>query len=326
MQCVGLSCACLGLLLLTGVPALAGPTYTVFSPNPLEAQGTTVGFGVNNAGDYVGSYVNSGVYYGFTHTTSGFSPVAPPDTTGTHPTGINNVNGIVGYYQDPSGTHGFVDQNGAYSTLNVAGATSTLAYGTNDNGQVVGYYVDGSGVIHGFSEKGGITTTIDAPGSLATYVFGVNNSGEMVGSYYDGTDVHGFTYDGGNFTAIDYPGAPITYVSSINNNGDVVGWYAQCQNCPQIGFILDSNGFSSIAPLYNVPTYLTGINDKNQIMVAIVNGAYQGQFQLDIGALMNWGGAPPQPEPPAVPEPGTHVLMAAGGVLLLALGRVRRRF
>ena len=324
MQCAKLACACLGLVLLACAPIFAGPTFTVFS-DPSGGQGSTFQFGLNNAGDYVGSYMDSGgVYYGFMHSTSGFSPVASSDPTGYHPTGINNSNSVVGYYQDPTGTHGFVENGGAYSTLNVAGASSTYAYGTNDKGQVVGYYVEG-GVTHGFSEIGGVTTTVDVPGALATYIWGVNNSGEMVGSYYDASGSHAFVYSGGHYTTIDYPGAPYSYARGINNHGDVVGWYAMCVDCPQVGFLLDPSGhYTSIDPLYNVPTFLTGINDRDQIMISIMAGTLQSPFNLDIRGLI--GGPPVGPEPASpTPEPATSVLMAAGAMAMFAVRRFRRR-
>lgn len=318
MQRVLLPCACLGFVLMAVAPALAGPAYTVFS-DPSGGAGSTLQFGLNNAGEYVGSYLSGGVYYGFMNNTVDFSPVKPPDGAGYHPTGINNVNGIVGYYQDPAGTHGFVDQGGSYSTLNIAGATRTYAYGTNDHGLVVGYYVGADGKTHGFSETGGVSTTIDVPGALSTYILGVNNSGEMVGSYYDGTETHAFLYSGGNVTTIDYPDAPYTFASSINNHGDIVGWYATCIDCPQIGFLLDSGGnYTAIAPIQGVATYLTGINDSDQIMISMLG------TNLDIRGLI---GGPPNGLPPVspIPEPGTHVLMATGGLLVFALGGLRRR-
>jgi hypothetical protein len=321
MKRVKVSLACLGLVLLVGVPAFAGPTYTLFADPPGGA-GSTFRFGINDAGDYVGWYLNSGTYFGFMHDSSGFTPIQA-----SHPTGINNSNDVVGFYQGSSGYSGFIDKSGVYTSLNYPGATSTVVYGTNDSDEVVGYYVDAGGVTHGFTEENGAFTTVNAPGAVATYVMGINDAGETVGSYFDGTDLHAFIDDGGVFTTIDYPGAPTTFAASINTAGDVVGWYTTCSSCPQIGFIRDASGvYTSIAPLAGIPTYLTGINNNNDVMVAIVGETDTTDFGIDLGLLLSgWGEVGPPPPVTPIPEPGTQVLMATGGILLLALGRLRRR-
>lgn len=321
MKRVKLLGACLGLVLLIGLPALAGPTYTVFADPPGGAA-STLRYGINNAGDYVGWYVNSGTYFGIMHSASGFTPVAA-----SNPTAINNSNDIVGYYQGGTGYRGFIDKSGVYTSLNFPNATSTVVYGTNDSDVVAGYYVDSGGVTHGFTELNGSYTNIDVPGAVATYVMGINDAGETVGSYFDGTEMHAFVDVGGTFTTIDYPGAPTTFASSINAAGDIVGWYSTCSTCIDIGFIRDASGaYTSITPMPGFSTYLTGINDSNQIMVAVLGASESIPYGTEIGYLLTgWSGGGEIPPPPAIPEPGTQVLMATGGILLLALGRLRRR-
>lgn len=323
MERVGLSCACLGLALLAGAPVLAGPTYTLFT-DPPGGSGNTLRYGINNAGDYVGWSLSSGTYFGFMHDSSGFSLVGPQSPMLSRATDINNSNAVVGYYQAPSLTgsvyQGYLAKSGVYSPVNFPGAKSTIVYGINDSDEVVGYYVDAGGATHGFTEINGTYTSVDAPGAVATYVMGVNNDGELVGTYFDGTGTHAFLADGGTFTIIDYPGAGATVAASINNSGDIVGYYTTCPACtPEtgIGFIRDASGnYTSIEPHPGVGTYLTGINDSDQIIVSLVGGS------VDLGMLLNWTKGD---SPAAIPEPGTQLMLATGGILLLALGRLRRR-
>jgi hypothetical protein len=247
----------------------------------------------------------------------------------TAASGINNSNDVVGYYFSGGGYHGYLDKSGVYSPVNYpgAGATSTVVYGTSNSDQVVGYYTDTTGT-HGFTEQGGAYTAVNFPGAVATYVMGINSDGsEIVGSYSDGVGLHAFVDDGGVFTTVDFPGAPITYAAGVNNAGDIVGWYEPCSGCVQVGFVRDTTGaYSSLTPMPGIPTYFTGINDSNQVMVAVLGASYTTEFGTEFGYLLTgWSPNNPPPPPPPIPEPGTQLLMATGGILLLALGRLRRR-
>ena len=321
---------CLGWALLASLPVLAGPTYLVYSA-PAGGAGSTVVSGVNNAGDYVGWCLNSNYYVGFSHDQSGYSAVGPADSAGgpgTHPEQINDSSQIVGYYQNSSGLfRGFIDNGGTYTSLDAPGSLSTLIYGNNNSGLAVGTYQDGSGATHGFSytSSGGFST-IDVAGAVATYVYGVDDAGDVVGSYFDGTNTHAFFMAaGGAPTTIDVPGSTDTVVRDINNLGQIVGWYDTCAGCPQIGFLLQGGNYTSISLDPNASTYLVGINDNSQVLVdllgpMLIGGTYLGS---DVGLLMGVGGPEP-PNPPAVPEPATGLLMAAGGAALIALGRFHR--
>lgn len=80
--------------------------------------------------------------------------------------------------------HGFLDSGGLFTTIDVPGAAQTVVDGINDAGQVVGYYSTGfGGISHGFLYVNGIFTTIDFPGALGTQLFDINDAGQIVGEF-----------------------------------------------------------------------------------------------------------------------------------------------
>ncbi len=314
----------LGCVFLLALPALAGPTFAVYS-DPTIAWGSTVASGMNNMGDYVGWNLNAGVYTGFLFDSKGFSPIMVPDSAsgvGTHPEGVNDAGQVVGYYQTASGSvQGFIEKSGVYSTLSFPGARSTLAFGINNSGKVVGYYVDSAGITHGFIEQGGVYTTLDVPGAAGTYVLGINALGQVVGSYFDGSQFHAFSFNGVTFDNADFSGAPDSFARAINDSGQIVGWHSDCPTCMPDGYTGYSGAFYDIRPVEGLETYLVAINDLG----VVLGDTMLGPTWLSVPTSGGFGGGGPVPPPPPIPEAGTSLLMAGGGALLLALGRLRRR-
>jgi probable HAF family extracellular repeat protein len=308
-----------GLILLLGLPVLAGSTYSVYSDPPL-GNGGTLRYGLNDFGSYVGWTFSSGTYFGFSVGPDGVSsPVAPPAAIDTHPTGINDNGLIAGYFSDKSGTHAFLDAGGVYSTLNAPGATATYAYGINTRGQVVGYYVDVHGAAHAFIAQNGVFTTIDFPGAVATYGLGINDNGEIVGSYFDGTAIHGFTYhNNGIFDTLDYPGATVTWLTGIDSAGLIIGWSRHCPACPTDQFLKPATGLfwlPDVAEGSN--SYFTDINNFGLTVGIQVDGLLPGNITRDQyrgdSSLLH------------APEPGGISLMLAGALTLLLARRFRKK-
>jgi hypothetical protein len=181
---------------------LRGQTYTEF-----DVQGSFNGtwiYGVNNAGDFIGSYDSAGgatssmfIDVGGTLTTFDL-----PDATayGMAPSGINNLQQVVGNYYDYSGgnsySYGFYrDAAGEFVyPLTFGPRTDTTLTGLNDQGQIVGFYGT-------YDDYQGVLTTL---------------SGEVI------------TYQ--------YPGAKYTEFTGINNNGYICGWY-KVTSGPAVGLI-----------------------------------------------------------------------------------------
>ena len=108
-------------------------------------------YGINDAGQIVGSYNGSDGTHGFLYSGGIYTQLDDPLA--------NPING-------------------------------TSAFGINATGQIVGYYY-ANGLYHGFLYSGGIYTTLDDPlGTVCTEALGINNLGQIVGEYAD-TDING---------------------------------------------------------------------------------------------------------------------------------------
>jgi VCBS repeat-containing protein/probable HAF family extracellular repeat protein len=175
-----------------------GFIYDGSSFTQLDADGAadTAAFGINAAGDIVGTYDTGAraphqafVDIGGTLTTLPISGVSAE----AH--GIDNAGDIVGAYQDSTGTHGFLYAGGGTLTLDDPLASGfTEALGINNAGQIVGDYQDSDGITHGFRYDiaSGAYTTVDAPGADDTTVSGINDAGVITGTYDDAAGQHGF--------------------------------------------------------------------------------------------------------------------------------------
>jgi probable HAF family extracellular repeat protein len=103
---------------------------------------------INNSGQVVGSYFQSGVQHGF-------------------------------LYQ--SGSVTILDHPNA----GTSSGQGTFAGGINEAGQIVGGYYDVAGILHGFIYDGSFTT-IDNPNLAGgTYLTDINNHGEIIGSNWE---------------------------------------------------------------------------------------------------------------------------------------------
>ncbi len=191
-------------------------------------------FGVNDAGQIVGEYVDSsGVYHGWELKGTKFTTIDVPGATGTGANGINDSGEIAGGW-DGSGDsqHGFTLISGTYTSFDYPGAAATWAWSLNNNGDIVGYWVDGSGEFHGFVLSGGTYTSLDPPGSVWTIPSGIDDAGDVVGAYcttaecIDTLDgMQGFLWSGGVFTTFTIAGATGTALEAINDKGVILGGY-----------------------------------------------------------------------------------------------------
>ena len=135
-------------VLLSAQAAAREPSYT-FTTIDYPGAVRTHAYGLNNRGQVVGHFVDSG---GGEHTfrTDGeaYTPLPLPGDD-IFANDINNRGQIVGQLWDGARAHGYVLAGDTLTTFDVPGATFTTAYGVNGRGQVVGLFGDPAGV-HGF--------------------------------------------------------------------------------------------------------------------------------------------------------------------------------
>jgi len=160
---------------------------------PFSGAVDTYASGINNSGDVVGIWVDSGgVNHGFLLKAGVYVSFDYPGSINTEADSLNNVGDIVGSYEDPQGNwHGYTDSGGNFSSIDVPGAQFTDAIGINDSGDVVGDYCMGAGCVQsgnafqGFLLRGGVYTTINVPGAINTILENINNNDVIVGGYLD---------------------------------------------------------------------------------------------------------------------------------------------
>ena len=175
-------------------------SYGVFTTYDISSTFTIV-LGINNAGDFSGSFVDDADatqkgYVSIGGTVTGFSV---PDAGATLAYQINSSDEATGYYIANSDglTHGYLRDSGGNLTFPIdpAGSTGTILFGNNDSNWVVGRYSDASGITHGlFFITPDDILTWDFPGAAGfTSLNGINAQGFIIGRYLDASgNEHGF--------------------------------------------------------------------------------------------------------------------------------------
>jgi hypothetical protein len=154
-------------------------------------------FGINNVGDFVGSFGSfTQPDQGFINVSGNLTTFTVPGSYNTEPADINQTDQIIGYYGDQAMVnHGFFrDTNGTFTyPIEPNGATYSLLLGINDSGIMVGRYADANGV-HAMIVKGlNRFVSYDYPGATETSFNGINRHNMISGRYTDAGGLrHGF--------------------------------------------------------------------------------------------------------------------------------------
>ena len=238
-------------------------------------------FGINNAGDIVGSYADANaVRKGFWLKNGVFETIAPEGATDTRAFGINASGQITGRYKDMDGVqHGFLrEPDGMFITVN-PGAADNFAWGINDLGQLTSYHFDfpteNDIVITSFlREPDGTFVQVPSSGGVGGNVFrGINNAGVMAGwnlpeSGFTPTEfIDGLIYEDGEFTTLSIDAERHTLPDDINNHGRIVGHTAPLDFSEVQGFLRTPEGEFH---LFEIPgaetTVAQAINDDGVIV------------------------------------------------------------
>lgn len=259
----------------------SGGVYTTL---PVGGNGTglheTIGFGINNAGQVVGSYLQgSGYLYSGGTFTRLQDPSASGDTTAN---GLNNTGQIVGSYINATSggnqSHGFLYSGGTFTTIDANLGSQTRLNGINDSGLIVGTY-DG---VHSFVSMGGTFINIDNPlATGGTFAYGINNAGQIVGSYVDATGQHGFLATPVDVN-IDLRGFNQT-VGSLTGGGSVTNSGIASPATLTTGIDNSSTRFDGVIQDGTSATALSKVGTGTQILGG--NNSYTGGTTLNAGTL-----------------------------------------
>ncbi len=286
---------------LPATMARAGYQFTIIDPP--GADGGALGFGINNAGQVVGTSLDANFNgTGFVYSAGSFTFLAVPGAAGgSDANAINNNGDIAGDYYDADGfAHGFLRQGGVFSTLD------STPYGLNDGGMVVGSFFGGTSHSTGYVLFNGVSTPIAVPGARDTYAYAINNRGDVVGaSDVPGTS-SGFLLRDGVLTSFRAPGASFTEAHGINNAGTIVGFSNDGNQAS--GFVLSGGVFTTIQVPGALDTAIYGINDA---------GTLVGYYDTADGGLHAFIAT-------SVPEPSSALLAGVAFVLIAAWARRRR--
>ncbi|HEV3481490.1 MAG TPA: hypothetical protein VGR97_04095 [Candidatus Acidoferrales bacterium] len=168
---------------------------TLLPDYPLDSNSTspyTQPYGINNAGEIVGSYVGGGnfdggfLYFGGVYTQIQYPNIPQLPPSGTVPSSINDSGQIVGeWFYNPNYpfnggvTHAFSLSGGQYSTVDASGCAGGNATSVNNAGTIVLNSCGSSFLLTGRVYK---PLPFAYPNASSTFAAKINNLGWILGS------------------------------------------------------------------------------------------------------------------------------------------------
>lgn len=238
--------------LLGIIPQIANayPMYYIVDLGGLGGS-TSLGRGVNNAGDVVG--------------------IATTDSYSKHGflwqgefAKIPNINPFNG------NTEPLLVSQSQITDLLTLGGTNSGAFGINDSGEIVGYSDTSSGTIHAFLNSNGNMKDLGTLGGDNSGAKSINNLGQVVGwADTANSGSQAFLYANNQMTSLGTFGGSRSEATSINDLGSIVGW-ANDENNQSQAFLWENNQMTDLGLLSGTSwSQAFDINNSNQIVGAI---------------------------------------------------------
>lgn len=256
-----------GIYQINGDNTLHSYTYSagVYSPyNDYNGMSTSL-YGINDAGDKVGSVGGNGVVEGYIDIGGQFTVFYASGSDATYAYGINSSLEVVGEFVDSSNNyHGFSrTSSGTITQIDYPGALETVCYGINNSGEITGTYINSSNLPYGFTYANGKFATTDFAGTR-----GVNNNGAYDGFYW-GVDGVAQAYlavpQAFKLTGTKVPKSQQGALHGVNNAEVAVGHYVDSTGTEH-GMMATLTTLKNIDDPKGVTTVCFGINSSKVIV------------------------------------------------------------
>jgi len=202
--------------------------------------GNSYAFGINNAGQIVGSADTSAGARAFLYDADLITNLGTLGGTNSYAFGINSLKQITGSSQNSrDAMQAFLWENGRLSNLNelvpvAFGWDLRDARGINDLGTIIGWgFINGAE--HAFFYSNGRVTDIGMlQGAATSYALGLNNSNEVVGACsFRNASSRAFVWRNGSVQDLDDllpigSGWELREALGINDSGKIVGVGSFC--------------------------------------------------------------------------------------------------
>ena len=262
--------ACGGLLLTGVMPfainsqANAVPLYSITGLSfPAFPFGTGQGFGINDAGDAVGTAQNASGSHAFIYAGGVMTDLGTLGGSDSQAFAVNSSEQIAGDSQLNSGLHHPFAYSGTTMTdLTPSASYAGYANGINSAGAEVGTLLSGNGgtTANAFLYSGGTVSSIGTLGGAHSSAFGINDSGQIAGGADTAHGVyHAFVATTGVLTDLGTLGGNSSIAYAINSNGELAG-AAQAASGAYHAFLYSGGAMHDLGTLGGSASYAYALN------------------------------------------------------------------